>query len=92
MGFPVFPDTPSGKELGHDIVINQFRAVMVKAGTDAARVKVISDALAKAAATADYKAYLVDQYADPASFIPAAGAQAFLRSELDKMRKFAIKK
>ncbi|OGA30761.1 MAG: hypothetical protein A3I65_02335 [Betaproteobacteria bacterium RIFCSPLOWO2_02_FULL_68_150] len=90
--FPVFPDTPSGKELGHDIVINQFRAVMVKAGTDAARVKVISDALAKAAATADYKAYLVDQYADPASFIPAAGAQAFLRSELDKMRKFAIKK
>jgi putative tricarboxylic transport membrane protein len=90
--FPVFPDTPSGKELGHDIVINQFRAVMMKAGTDPARVKLISDALAKAAATDDYKAYLVDQYADPASFIPASGAQAFLRSELDKMRKFAITK
>ena len=89
--FPVFKDTPTGKELGHDIIINQFRAVMMKAGTDAARVKVISDALAHAAATDDYKAYLVDQYADPASFIPAAGAQAFLKSELDKMRKFAIK-
>jgi tripartite-type tricarboxylate transporter receptor subunit TctC len=90
--FPVYRDVPAGKELGHDIVINQFRAVMMKRGTDAARVKVISDALAKAAATEDYKAYLVDQYADPASFIPASGAQAFLKSELDGMRKFAIKK
>jgi tripartite-type tricarboxylate transporter receptor subunit TctC len=90
--FPVFNDVPAGKELGYDIVINQFRAVMMKAGSDPARVKVISDALAKAAATDDYKAYLVDQYADPASFIPAAGALAFLKSELGKMQKFAIKK
>ena len=90
--FPVYNDVPAGKELGHDIIINQFRTVMMRAGTDAARVKVISDALAKAAATDDYKAYLADQYADPASFIPAAGALAFLRGELAKMQKFAIKK
>ena len=90
--FPVFGDVPSSKELGYDIIINQFRAVMMRAETDPARVKVISDALAKAAATDDYKAYLVDQYADPASFIPAAGALAFLESELGKMRQFAIKK
>ncbi len=87
-----FKDVPSSRELGYDIIINQFRAVMMRAGTDAARVKVISDALAKAAATEDYKAYLADQYADPASFIPAAGALDFLRGELGKMRKFAIKK
>ncbi|MEX2240975.1 MAG: tripartite tricarboxylate transporter substrate binding protein [Burkholderiales bacterium] len=90
--FPVFGDVPSSKELGYDIIINQFRAVMMRAETDPARVKVISDALAKAAATDDYKAYLVDQYADPASFIPAAGALAFLNGELGKMRQFAIKK
>ena len=90
--FPVFSDVPSSKELGYGIIINQFRAVMMRAETDPARVKVISDALAKAAATDDYKAYLVDQYADPASFIPAAGALAFLKSELGKMRQFAIKK
>jgi tripartite-type tricarboxylate transporter receptor subunit TctC len=90
--FAAFKDVPSSKELGYDIVINQFRAVMLKGGTDPARVKVISDALAKAAATDDYKAYLVDQYADPASFIPAAGAIDFLKSELGKMKKFAINK
>jgi tripartite-type tricarboxylate transporter receptor subunit TctC len=90
--FPAFKDVPAGKELGHDIVINQFRAVMVKAGTDPKRIKVISDALAKAAATEDYKKYLEDQYADPASFIPAEQARAFLEKELSAMQKFAIKK
>ncbi|MBI4124119.1 MAG: tripartite tricarboxylate transporter substrate binding protein [Betaproteobacteria bacterium] len=90
--FPAFKDVPSGKELGHDIVINQFRAVMMRAGTDPKRVKVISDALAKAAATKDYKDYLADQYADANSFVPAARARAFLEKELQSMRKFAIKK
>jgi len=89
--FPAFKDVPSGHELGYDIVINQFRAVMLKAGTDPKRVKVISDALAKAAATEDYKAYLASQYADADSFIPADGALAFLRGELQKMQKYAIK-
>lgn len=90
--FPVFKDVPAGKELGYDIVINQFRAVMMKKGTDPQRVKVISDALAKAAATQDYKDYLKDQYADPNSFVPADRARAFLEKELQSMRKFAIKK
>lgn len=90
--FPAFKDTPTGKELGHAIIINQFRAVVLRAGTDPARVKVISDALAKAAATDDYKNYLSDQYADAASFVPAERALAFMRSELATMQKFAIKK
>lgn len=89
--FPAFKDVPSGHELGYEIVINQFRAVMLKAGTDPKRVKIISDALARAAATEDYKSYLASQYADADSFIPAEGALAFLRGELQKMQKFAIK-
>jgi len=74
--FPAFKDTPVSKELGHDIVINQFRAVMFRAGTDPQRVKVVSDALAKAAATKEYKDYLADQYADANSFVPADRARA----------------
>ena len=90
--FPAFKDTPVSKELGHDIVINQFRAVMFRAGTDPKRVKVVSDALAKAAATQEFKDYLADQYADANSFVPADRARAFLEKELASMRKFAIKK
>lgn len=90
--FPAFKDIPVGKELGYDIIINQFRGVMMRAGTDAKQVKVISDALAKAAASDDYKKYLEDQYADADSFVGADKARAFLEHELQSMRKFAIKK
>jgi tripartite-type tricarboxylate transporter receptor subunit TctC len=90
--FPPFKDVPAAKEMGHDIVINQFRAIVMKSGTDAARVKAVSDALAQVAATDDYKAWLKDQYADEKSFIPASGAVAFMRQELDVMRKYAPRK
>jgi hypothetical protein len=53
---------------------------------------VISDALAKAAASQEYKDYLADQYADANSFVPADRARAFLEKELASMKKFAIKK
>ena len=89
--FPAFKDVPTGKELGYDIIINQFRAVLMKAGTNAARVKAVSDALAKVAATDDYKNWLKEQFADADSFVPAAAAAAFMKGELDAMRKYAPK-
>lgn len=90
--FPAFGNVPASFELGHRIAISQFRSIAVKAGTDQGRVKVVSDALAKVAATDDYKAWLKDQYADEKSFIPAAGAIAFMKRELETMRKYAPKK
>ena len=90
--FPAFKDVPTGKELGHDIIINQFRAIVMKAGTDAARVKAVSDALAKVATSDDYKSWLSEQFADADSFVPASGAIAFMKGELNAMRKYAPKK
>lgn len=90
--FPAFKDVPTVKEAGHDIIINQFRAIVMKAGTDPARIKTVSDALAQVAAGADYKNWLRDQYAEDDSFVPAAGALAFMKGELDVMRKYAPKK
>jgi tripartite-type tricarboxylate transporter receptor subunit TctC len=90
--FPVFGTIPSSYELGHQIAISQFRAIAMKAGTDQGRVKAVSDALAKVAATDDYKAWLKDQYADEKSFIAATGAVAFMKRELETMRKYAPKK
>ena len=90
--FPAFKDVPAVKEVGHDIIINQFRAIVVKAGTEPARVKTVSDALAQVAATDDYKAWLKEQYADEKSFIPASGAVEFMKHELDIMRRYAPRK
>ena len=90
--FPAFKDVPAVKEVGHDIVINQFRAIVMKSGTDQARVKAVSDALAQVANTDDYRAWLKDQYAEEKSFIAASGAVAFMRQELDIMRRYAPQK
>jgi len=90
--FPAFGDVAASYELGHPIAISQFRSIAMKAGTAAQRVKAVSDALAKVAATDDYKAWLKDQYADEKSFIGADGAVAFMKRELETMTKYAPKK
>jgi tripartite-type tricarboxylate transporter receptor subunit TctC len=88
---PAFPDVPCSKELGYDITLPQFRSFVVKGGTPADRVKVLSDALAKVAATAEYKQFLEEQYAASDSFIPADRAVPFLERQLEDM-KAAMKK
>jgi tripartite-type tricarboxylate transporter receptor subunit TctC len=90
--FPAYADVPVGKDTGNDIVINQFRSIVLRSGTDAARVKAVSDALATVAGTSDYRSWLKDQYAEENSFIPASGAVPFMKKELEIMRKYAPKK
>jgi tripartite-type tricarboxylate transporter receptor subunit TctC len=87
--FSVFPEVPASKELGYDITLPQRRAVIVKAGTDAGRIKVLSDALAKVAASAEYKAYLREQYASDDSYFAAQDAVKIMEEELDQMKHMA---
>jgi tripartite-type tricarboxylate transporter receptor subunit TctC len=88
---PAFGDVPCSKELGYDITLPQFRSFVVKGGTPADRVKILSDALAKVAATEEYKKFLEEQYAASDSFIPADKAVSFLQRQLEDM-KAAMKK
>jgi len=90
--FPAFPDVPASYEIGYKIAISQFRAIVMKAGTPPERVAAVSSALAKVAATDDYKKWLADQYADADSFVPAATTAAFMKEQLDIMRRYAPKK
>jgi len=85
--FSVFPDVPASKELGYDITLPQRRAVIVKAGTDAGRIKVLSDALARVAASAEYQAYLKEQYAADDSYFSAQDAAKIMEEELNQMRR-----
>ena len=45
-----FKDVPASQELGLVNARNQFRAIVVKAGTDPAKIKVMSESLDKVAA------------------------------------------
>lgn len=87
--FKAFADIPVSKELGHDIILPQFRMITVKAGTDPHQMKTLSTALEAVAKDPEYAAYLEEQYADPNSYIGGSGAMKFLETELATMKALA---
>jgi tripartite-type tricarboxylate transporter receptor subunit TctC len=84
-----FKDVPSSFELGYKIALPQFRAIVVRSGTPPEVVKKLSDALAKVAASPEYKKFLAEQFGDPASFEPADKAGKFVKEQLEDMKKAA---
>jgi tripartite-type tricarboxylate transporter receptor subunit TctC len=82
-----FKDIPASYELGFKIALPQFRAIVVRSGTPPEVVKKLSDSLAKVTASPEYKKFLEDQYADPNSFEDASKAPAFVKEQLDDMKK-----
>jgi len=79
---PAFANVPVSNELGYDVTLPQFRAIVVRAGTPPERVKQLADALQKVADTPEFKAYLAQQYADPNSYIGMQSAPAFMQTWL----------
>lgn len=84
-----FKDVPVSAELGYTVSLPQFRSIVVRAGTPPENVKALSDSLAKIAASDEYKKFLEESYADPASFMPAEKSSDFLAKQLDDMKKAA---
>lgn len=82
-----FKDIPASHEVGYKVALPQFRAIVVRAGTPPDVVKKLSDALAKVAATPEYKKFLEDQYGFDDSFVDAAKAPAYVQEQLDDMKK-----
>lgn len=89
---PSFKDTPTSHELGYNVALPQFRSIVVRAGTPADKISVLSATLAKIAASPEYKAFLAEQFADPDSFIDASKAGAYLDAQLAEMNALAASK
>lgn len=84
---PAFPDVPSSFEVGFEIALPQFRAVVVRAGTPPERVKALSDALEKVAGSPDYKKFLQDQFATGDSFMDVSKAGEYVAGQLEDMKR-----
>ena len=82
-----FKDVPASHEVGYKVALPQFRSIVVRAGTPPDVVKKLSDSLAKVYASPEYKKFLEEQYADPNSFEDASKAPAFVKEQLDDMKK-----
>ena len=87
-----FTTIPLAKDSGFPITINQFRSVVVRAGTDPKQIATLSTALEKVARSPDFVKYLEDELAYADSFIPAGQAGAFLERELKSIEQNAPKK
>jgi tripartite-type tricarboxylate transporter receptor subunit TctC len=77
---------------GVTIAISQFRAIVVRAGTDPKQVAVLSDALEKAAKSEDFRKFLAEELAFADSFIPAKDATRFVAEQLALIEASSPKK
>jgi len=81
-----FKDVPCSYELGYHIALPQFRSFVVKAGTPADRVKLLSDTMAKVAASPEYRKFLEENFAAKDSFLPADKAVPYLEAQVADMK------
>lgn len=80
-----FPDVPTYKESGWDVVRYQWRGVMTRAGTPQPVVNRLVNAVAKAQQTDEWKAYLA-QVTQLDGFMGPEGFLAQVRRDIDEMQ------
>lgn len=83
---PQFSNVPTSKEAGYGPGLWQFRAIVVKAGTDPAQITTLSDALAQVARTPEFKSFLETELSSQNAFLSGKDASAFLHKELESMK------
>ena len=81
-----FKDIPISKELGMNLVLDQYRTLMAKAGTPPERLKRLRDETAKAGASAEFKKFLEDAWADPNSVIVGDAATAYIAEQVNSLK------
>jgi tripartite-type tricarboxylate transporter receptor subunit TctC len=82
-----FENVQTSKDVGLDLVVDQFRTLTIKAGTPPDRVKMLADKIAKVAASDEYKKYLVEQWADPKSVLLGDAAVSYIAREIEALGK-----
>lgn len=87
---PEFKDVPASGELGMGNGLAQFRAIVIKAGTDSQIVKTLAEAFGRIASTPEFKTFLSRELAASDSFVPGGNARAFMHGQLDVMKQVVI--
>lgn len=83
---PQIPTTPTATELGAKVTIDEWRSIVVKAGTDPAKVAFLSDALARVYKTAEFQEFLKQTWSDPDSFVPGKEVAAYFSAREGEMK------
>jgi tripartite-type tricarboxylate transporter receptor subunit TctC len=81
------PDVPVGVEVGVDLVLDQYRAIMVRSSTDPERVRLLAEELRAATATPEYAQYLRELWADPSSYLGPEEATRYIQADIEALRR-----
>jgi len=81
-----FPNVPTTKKLGMNLVLDQFRTIMVKAGTPPAEVKLLTDKAREASASPEYAKFLSDLWADPKSVKVGDAALKYVQDQVTALK------
>ncbi|MBK7063195.1 MAG: tripartite tricarboxylate transporter substrate binding protein [Rubrivivax sp.] len=81
-----YEDIPLAKASGFPIAIDQWRSVVMRAGTDPKHMAAMTAAVQKIAQSEDFKKYLADELAFPNSFVPADKTAAFFEHEFNTIK------
>jgi len=84
---PAFPDVPTSKELGLEIYLPQFRAVVARKGTPPDRLARLADGLRKAMETPQWKRFAEEWYMRPDSYLGPDRLHAWVDGEVATMER-----
>lgn len=83
---PELPTAKTAKDLGYNIVLTEWRGFVAKAGTDPAKVQLLSDALAKVYKSPSFQQFVKTSWSAPDSYVPANEFPAFLTSQEQQLK------
>lgn len=81
-------DVPTATELGYPVVLREWRTLVVRAGTDPARIKFLSNALHATYQSADFQEFIKSSWSEPDSYMTGERVLAFWdaqRKEIGKL-------
>jgi tripartite-type tricarboxylate transporter receptor subunit TctC len=83
-----FPDVPTLKELGFDIVLPMLRGVATKKGVAPSILKILEDAFTKGAETDDWKKFMISKKLDPdEGFMNSQDFEKFIKDDHEFIKK-----
>ena len=82
-----FEGVPVSRAAGVDFVLDQYRGLMIKAGTEAGLLMTLTNAVKDAVETPEYKSYLREIWADEGSYLGPDDARRYMEEDLTSLRK-----
>lgn len=82
-----YPDVKTTQQLGMDLVLDQYRTLMAKAGLPPEELKLLVAKTQEATQQPEYAKFLDDQIVDPQSIVFGEAAGRYIQEQIDALKR-----